>query len=532
MDKNNSSNSSNLNTLSQKSRNNFDKKRYNEDGGAIGGVINNHNNILNPANPDEVDNNDLINSNTETLEQNDNRKVNQENPNELNEKIIIDEHILNNIEEKVTIEIDNENNNDNHSTKHKQPIQNNVNLLDNNKHTIESRESSNDGTTLLVKQTQDYNKLNLLDDKSSYNISVINSPKDETKDKDLSNLNDKTKSISIYEKHSVNKRYENLLDENISITGGKSGRSVVEKFEEKIFNIDLNSLAEELTDYILEDLLVSEVKKDNQPLIPKKTYKYDRDTFGNLNNSLNTSTSGILNMRKNSGENPMNDTNISGLSNVLNTSTLMKTIIDLKKETTLSLYPTKIAPKLINKIGEKIYNNYETIYYNLSIPYSCTPNQLINSILSREPKKSHKELPDKIKDKYFIDKKVLISEFENTNKKIRYEDNIISDNYYDNILNECVIDAANELLNAERKYGDLGEPLPWSTRNRVTKFKHSNTNYSKNNLKNFVEKELTGMINFKLGLIAENHEYLENDQLNAERERRLMSNIIKEVFLF
>jgi hypothetical protein len=131
----------------------------------------------------------------------------------------------------------------------------------------------------------------------------------------------------------------------------------------------------------------------------------------------------------------------------------------------------------------------------------------------------------------FIEKKKILPDFEKFNKRIREDDSITSDNYYDNILNECMIDAANEIIGKERIYGDSGEPLPWSSRNRVVTYKYNNTKVSKNNLRRHVEKELTEMVNYKMGLIAENHDYLDSDQLNAEREKRLMNNIIKEVNL-
>jgi hypothetical protein len=54
--------------------------------------------------------------------------------------------------------------------------------------------------------------------------------------------------------------------------------------------------------------------------------------------------------------------------------------------------------------------------------------------------------------KNFINKKAILENFEKINKSIREDDNIITDNYYDNILNECLIDAANEILEKERYF--------------------------------------------------------------------------------
>lgn len=65
-------------------------------------------------------------------------------------------------------------------------------------------------------------------------------------------------------------------------------------------------------------------------------------------------------------------------------------------------------------------------------------------------KNNYKILENLYCPKNFINKKTILENFENTNKNIREDDNIISDNYYDNILNECLIDAGNEILEKER----------------------------------------------------------------------------------
>ena len=62
-----------------------------------------------------------------------------------------------------------------------------------------------------------------------------------------------------------------------------------------------------------------------------------------------------------------------------------------------------------------------------------------------------------------IDKKEILRNFAVINKKIRQEDNITSDNYYDNMINECIVETAIELIEKERFYGDGGEPLKWSS---------------------------------------------------------------------
>jgi hypothetical protein len=134
------------------------------------------------------------------------------------------------------------------------------------------------------------------------------------------------------------------------------------------------------------------------------------------------------------------------------------------------------------------------------------------------------------KYKVLLDKQTILSEFEDTNKKIRADNHFASDNYYDNILNECLIDAANEILENERIYGQIGEPLPWSCRTRLINYKYIDNSVSKKNLTTKVRQEINNELNTKMGMFTENFENYEAEQLNYERERKLMNNITKEVF--
>lgn len=142
----------------------------------------------------------------------------------------------------------------------------------------------------------------------------------------------------------------------------------------------------------------------------------------------------------------------------------------------------------------------------------------------------YKILEDKENAKNFLNKEKIQKKFEPMNKEIRKDDNIISDDYYDNILNECLIDAGNEIMEKERLYGEIGEPLFWSSRTRVTKNKISNNNFTKNKINNNLRKELTEMLNYHMGMIPENYEFLDPDQLAQEREKKSINHINKEVF--
>lgn len=87
------------------------------------------------------------------------------------------------------------------------------------------------------------------------------------------------------------------------------------------------------------------------------------------------------------------------------------------------------------------------------MPYQSNPKEVIVAMSLRDRnrlKQSYKYLEKPENAKNFVKKKTILENFENVNKSIREDDNIISDNYYDNILNECLVDAANEILEKER----------------------------------------------------------------------------------
>ncbi len=71
--------------------------------------------------------------------------------------------------------------------------------------------------------------------------------------------------------------------------------------------------------------------------------------------------------------------------------------------------------------------------------------------------------------------------------------------------------------------------MSWSSRTRITKNKISNQEFTKNKIGQNVKKELTEMLNYRMGMITENYEYLEPDQINQEREKRSINHINKEV---
>ena len=98
---------------------------------------------------------------------------------------------------------------------------------------------------------------------------------------------------------------------------------------------------------------------------------------------------------------------------------------------------------------------------------------------------------------------------------------------HDQILNNCIIDSCIELIRKERKYGENGNPLLWSSRMHELVFKYDKNDPKK--LCDLVEEKLKKLIQKRVGLICENYEYMSPDQINMEREKRLMDNIKSEL---
>ena len=309
----------------------------------------------------------------------------------------------------------------------------------------------------------------------------------------------------------------------------------------------IEKISNSLCEQIISNLL-SEIKDKKKSLLKKKK---------EINSSLNNSSSSLLvsqnsmsigshspgrNYPINKNINLVNNNDsyqtISSVNNsqteaIMNNSIFMRTIDEIKKEKTLNLYNDKIAPLLIQKIEDNIGLNYDKIINNLKIPHKIDEAKMINGLMLKDRSLSITSkirfCNDNIINTKFVEESIL-SDFDKTDKEIRNNDNILSDNYYDKILNKCVYDASNEIIEKQRKYGIIGEPLPWSIRTRDIDFKYKNNDgYSKYIFTHTIIKEIKKIIDTRMGLIAENYEYLDMDQLNQDRDKKFMESIMKEL---
>ena len=136
-----------------------------------------------------------------------------------------------------------------------------------------------------------------------------------------------------------------------------------------------------------------------------------------------------------------------------------------------------------------------------------------------------------------INRDELLQKFEPINIKLREKWNLknkknekdnINGIKYDQYMNKAIIDCCIEVINCERKYGENGNPLIWSSRMRELQFKYPENDPTK--LVNFVEKNIYEFLNQKNGLICENYENIPSDIISKEREKRLIKSIKNELY--
>ena len=323
-----------------------------------------------------------------------------------------------------------------------------------------------------------------------------------------------------------------------------------EKNEIKKVNKDIkkekpdDKFCDDLTEEIIKNLISTEIVKKCNNLLPIKTYKFDKLDLNLSNNFLNTS--GSINFRENilkDGSIPTQNSlpyrdnsfpnfylNESMMSSISASSIFNRTIKDKKKEKSLLLYLKKIAPILIRFIQEEIYIKYPRIYENISTPLKNNYKEIMvalelqNAEMIRDNYK-RPIIKEKIND--IIDKQKILKRIEPINKEIRNKDNILDDNYYDKMLNECIIDTAIEIIKKEKLYGEDGEPLPWSGRTRELIYKYEKNKPKK--LVDYVTEKLIDILNTKIGLINSNYEYLTQEQINSEKEKRLIKTLKEEL---
>lgn len=270
------------------------------------------------------------------------------------------------------------------------------------KETIESLKDiksieSEDNDFFRIKNNNNQNILNLLDDKSSNNKSAsvsvnllsqlspdlglfsdgtssynlkdvqlnretINTDYltalDKKSENTISTLNRKPENAAVASKESLlpasnnlinnNNRYENI--EN-SVKKLEAPSGAAEK--EYLSSAEMDSLSSELAEILLKDLIASEIKDREKNLIPKKIFK---------------SEAGLVNMLNSLNGTPLNRSLLSLDSSIsygsINNTLFSKTVLEQKKENSMKLYIEQIGPKLIDSIVDDVAKSNFFMFLN------------------------------------------------------------------------------------------------------------------------------------------------------------------------
>ena len=348
-------------------------------------------------------------------------------------------------------------------------------------------------------------------------ITKINDQKENTEPKknEIGNINENQKENINESAKTKNEDIINVIENAYNNDNDKDQN--LEKLKElspKI--IDKNKFADDITEYIISNLLLNkEIKSPESKLIPLKSGDFNYNKYNDFNlQSLTMNNSSDLNSHMDNlsllslSEYSPNNSQILEKSMILQysiSSEFNKTIKERKNILETNLYNSCIINKLILLICQEIKNNYARIYDNISIPYKANYEQVIvasylqdNELLN----KSYKELKVKEDLKNILDKNRIIEKFNSMNRKIRKLKGLEENNDYDNIVNKCIVDATIEIINKERPYGESGEPFPFSKREREINFKY-NRNDPKP-LMRHVYKSLKEMLFGKGNVIKEN----------------------------
>ena len=221
--------------------------------------------------------------------------------------------------------------------------------------------------------------------------------------------------------------------------------------------------------------------------------------------------------------------NDSLMSNYSAFSIFNKTIKDKKKEHSLKLYLNKIAPKLIKILYKELIDKFPLIYKNISKPLKNISDKFMISLALKNRdmlRDNYKCLIKEESIENILDKPKILKQFSIINKRIRNKDNLTSDDFYDNMLNDCIIDTAIELIYKERLYGNNGNPLKWSSRTYELSYKYDINEPKK--FANYICKSILKILYNRIGLINDNYDYMSIDQINLEKERRLLAVIKKD----
>ena len=334
---------------------------------------------------------------------------------------------------------------------------------------------------------------------------------------------------------------EDIINYNESLNSKRKTEEQI--YNEKIMNQlteeMIKKIEEEMTNSILNEILSNEINDRKQIFKTKKksnTSKYCINSYPNsINNKRFQSTSPKMNTLSNvnleirlpsPGRKKSKSGNISSYlvsnkyntffvfsspkktddNSLTNTSIFMKSLQEKKKEEEISYYNKIILPKFLEIIKANIMKKYYLLIKNLKVPLKIDEEKLMVDLSLQI---TFKKIFDK--NSLFIIEKNYINE--NINKDVILDENILIQfnkenkcNEYIQNLNKCVFDAINELIQNQRLYGKIAEPLSWSLRFKEIDYKYKNTRFFKELFIDNIFKEINNLLSYQIGKISENHD--------------------------
>ena len=320
------------------------------------------------------------------------------------------------------------------------------------------------------------------------------------------------KNLDNYIKNSQSENSASEIISNAPNASNKDSKNLSADIKAIINKIpDNNKFAEELTNQIISDILKEHGLNSSNLLFPRKIDEFNYQKYSLFDQSLlaNNNLSELSNTFESlTGSSIVDSSQLLEKSMIFQysiSSEFNKTIKDKKNKLETNLYNEYIIEKFILLILKEIKKNYSRIYDNISVPYKANYEQIIVASFLQDNEllnDCYKELKVKEDLKNIINKKEILEKFNSINRKIRKKKGLEENNFYDNLINECIVDATIEILNKERAYGEQGEPFPFSKRGKELCFKYNKDDPKP--LMRHVYKEIRRMLFGKGNIIKEN----------------------------
>ena len=334
-------------------------------------------------------------------------------------------------------------------------------------------------------------------------------------------------------------------------------------YNEKIMNQlteeMVKKIEEEMTNNILNEILSNEINDRKKIFKAKKKSNISNYSVNSYPNSYKSLQNSILNLNSLSNENlevhppspgrkksksgnissylvsnkyntffVFSSPNKTDKNSLTNSSILMKSLQEKKKEEEISYYNNIILPKFLELIKSNIMKKYYLLIKNLKIPLKIDEEKLMVDLSLQI---TFKKIFDK--NSLFIIEKNYTNE--NINKDVLLDKNILIQfnkenkyNEYIQNLNKCVFDAVNELIQNQRLYGKIAEPLSWSLRSKEIDYKYKDTRFFKDLFIDNIFKEINNLLSYQIGMISENHEISSKISLDRNNIEKSINKELKE----